>query len=218
MTRINAKILNKYYQNKFNGTLKGWYTKIKSFLILIYVWLCGVFVAASRLSLVAVHGLLIMAASLISKHGLQECGLPESWRMGPFAPQHVISSWTRDPTTVPCIVKWILNHWTTRKPQGHLLLLRLNRLLSVLFEHLKEFSLKWGFPMGTNGKEPTEGDVRDVCSIPGWEISPGEGQWQPTPVFMPGESHGQRSPTGYSWSIGSQRVRHDWCNLVPMQS
>ena len=76
MTRINAKILNKYYQNKFNGTLKGWYTKIKSFLILIYFWLCGVFVAASRLSLVAVHRLLIMAASLISKHGLQECGLP----------------------------------------------------------------------------------------------------------------------------------------------
>ena len=134
---------------------------------------------------------------------------------GLVCPTAVISSWTRDPTTVPCITKWILNHWTTRKPQGHLLLLR---LLSVLFEHLKEFSLKWGFPIGTNGKEPTEGDVRDVCSVPGWEISPGEGQWQPTPVFMPGESHGQRSPTGYSGSIGSQRVRHDSCNLVPTQS
>ena len=25
--------------------------------------------------------------------------------------------------------------------------------------------------------------------------------WQPTPVFLPGESHGQRSPAGYSpWS------------------
>ena len=23
-------------------------------------------------------------------------------------------------------------------------------------------------------------------------------KWQPTPVFMPGESHGQRSPVGYS--------------------
>ena len=22
--------------------------------------------------------------------------------------------------------------------------------------------------------------------------------WQPTPVFLPGESHGQRSPAGYS--------------------
>ena len=32
--------------------------------------------------------------------------------------------------------------------------------------------------------------------------------WQPTPVFFPGESHGQRSLAGYSPG-GSQRVRHD---------
>ena len=25
-----------------------------------------------------------------------------------------------------------------------------------------------------------------------------EGQWQPTPVFLPGESHGQRILEGYS--------------------
>ena len=25
-----------------------------------------------------------------------------------------------------------------------------------------------------------------------------EGAWQPTPVFLPGESHGQRSLAGYS--------------------
>ena len=32
-------------------------------------------------------------------------------------------------------------------------------------------------------------------------------KWQPTPVFLPGESHGQRSLTGYSpW--GSRRVGH----------
>ena len=32
--------------------------------------------------------------------------------------------------------------------------------------------------------------------------------WQPSPVFLPGESHGQRSMGGYS--IGSPRVGHDW--------
>ena len=33
-------------------------------------------------------------------------------------------------------------------------------------------------------------------------------KWQPTPVFLPGESYGQRSLAGYSpW--GSQRVGHD---------
>ena len=32
--------------------------------------------------------------------------------------------------------------------------------------------------------------------------------WQPTPVFVPGESHGQRNMEGYSpWG---HRVRHDW--------
>ena len=34
-------------------------------------------------------------------------------------------------------------------------------------------------------------------------------KWQSTPVFLPRESHGQRSLAGYSpW--GSQKVRHDW--------
>ena len=36
--------------------------------------------------------------------------------------------------------------------------------------------------------------------------------WQPTPVFLPGESHGQRSLVGWGgWvqSLGSQRVRRD---------
>ena len=41
------------------------------------------------------------------------------------------------------------------------------------------------------------GDVRDVGSIPGWGRSPG-GEWQPTPIFLPGESHEQRILAGYS--------------------
>ena len=40
------------------------------------------------------------------------------------------------------------------------------------------------------------GDIRDIGSIPGWE-DPREGGIKPTPVFLPGESHGQRSPMGY---------------------
>ena len=35
------------------------------------------------------------------------------------------------------------------------------------------------------------GDIRDAGSIPGSGISPGVGDGkQPTPVFLPGESHG----------------------------
>ena len=34
-------------------------------------------------------------------------------------------------------------------------------------------------------------------------------KWQPSPVFLPGKFHGQRSLVGYSlW--GHKRVRHDW--------
>ena len=42
------------------------------------------------------------------------------------------------------------------------------------------------------------GDIGDMGSIPGSGRSPGDGHWQPTPVFLPGESHGQRSLAGYS--------------------
>ena len=36
------------------------------------------------------------------------------WQAGSVALQHVGSSWTRDQTHVPCIDRWILNHWTTK--------------------------------------------------------------------------------------------------------
>ena len=39
-------------------------------------------------------------------------------------------------------------------------------------------------------------------------------EWLPTPVFLPGESHGERSLAGYSprWlkELDMQRFRHDW--------
>ena len=41
------------------------------------------------------------------------------------------------------------------------------------------------------------GDIRDVGWIPGLE-HPLEEYMQPTPVFLPGESHGQKSLKGYS--------------------
>ena len=50
-------------------------------------------------------------------------------------------------------------------------------------------------------------DIRDSGSIPRSGRYPGKKAWQPTPVFLLGESHGQRSLAGYSpWGL---RVRHD---------
>ena len=55
-----------------------------------------------------------------------------------------------------------------------------------------------GFPSGSVVKN-MPANAGDVGSIPGSGRSPGEGRkWQPTPVFLPGKFHGQRSPAGYS--------------------
>ena len=44
------------------------------------------------------------------------------------------------------------------------------------------------------------GDIRDAGSVPELGRSPGGGSsvFLPTPLFLPGESHGQRSLVGYS--------------------
>ena len=52
------------------------------------------------------------------------------------------------------------------------------------------------FPGSSDGKASAY-NAGDPGSIPGSERSPGEGQ-QPTPVFMPGKSHGPRSLVGYN--------------------
>ena len=41
-------------------------------------------------------------------------------------------------------------------------------------------------------------NIRDVGSIPGSGRSPRGGHGNPSPVFLPGDSHGQRSLEGYS--------------------
>ena len=61
-----------------------------------------------------------------------------------------------------------------------------------------------GLPGGSEVKNlpVNEGVNPWVCKIP-WRR-----KWQPTPVFLPGKSHGQRSLMGYSpW--GRKRVTHD---------
>ena len=40
-------------------------------------------------------------------------------------------------------------------------------------------------------------------------------KWQPTPVFLPGKFHEQRSLVGYIQFMGLQRVRHDLATIPP---
>ena len=58
--------------------------------------------------------------------------------------------------------------------------------------------LTMGFPGGSDGKESAY-NAGDLGLIPG--KIPWRKAWQPTAVFLPRESHGQRSLVGYSpWS------------------
>ena len=54
-----------------------------------------------------------------------------------------------------------------------------------------------GFPGGSDGKESAY-NAGDSGSIPRSGRSPEGRKWQPTPVFLSGECHGQRSLVGYS--------------------
>ena len=45
-------------------------------------------------------------------------------------------------------------------------------------------------------------DARDIGFDPWVRMIPWRRKWQPTPVFLPGKSHGQRSIVGYSpWGL-----------------
>ena len=61
---------------------------------------------------------------------------------------------------------------------------------------LKECLLSMDFLGGSDSKE-SACNVGDLGSVPGQE-DPRRRGWQPTPVFLPGESPGQRSLVGYS--------------------
>ena len=50
---------------------------------------------------------------------------------------------------------------------------------------------------GSDGKE-SACNAGNLGSIPRLGRSPGEGNGNPTPVFLPGESYGQKSLVGYS--------------------
>ena len=87
---------------------------------------------------------------------------------------------------------------------------------------LHRCSLDEGFPVGISGKElasqcrkykrcrfnPWVRTIHKRSRFNTWvKKMPWKRAWQPTSVFLPGESHGQRSLAGYSPWGG--RVRHD---------
>ena len=78
-------------------------------------WVClavpGFFAAARSLSLVVALRLLLLRSTGSEVHRLSSCST-QAWL--PPGMWH-LSSPTRDQTRIPCIGRWILNHWTTRE-------------------------------------------------------------------------------------------------------
>ena len=69
--------------------------------------------------------------------------------------------------------------------------------------NLRKVRKPTGFPCGSvlTKLPASAGATGDASLIPGSGRSPRRRKWQPTPVFLPGESHGQRSLVSYSpWS------------------
>ena len=79
-----------------------------------------------------------------------------------------------------------------------------------------------GFPGGSDSKE-SACNARDPGSIPGSRRSPWRKEWKRTPVFLPGECRGQRSPVRYSplgfkESVSSISIwnKHKWSRATQL--
>ena len=92
------------------------------------------------------------------------------------------SSQPRDRTRISCIGRWIF----TTEPLSR----EAQKYISFYFESF--------FPDRSVGKE-SSCNARDTNEFNPWiKKIPWRREWQPTPVFLPGKPHGQRSLVGYS--------------------
>ena len=83
-------------------------------------------------------------------------------------------------------------------------------------EFFSYFSAKWGFPSGSRGKKKS---ICLECGRPRFNPwvgkIPWRRKWQPTLVFLPGKSYGQRNLVGCS--PHDCRVRHDLVTKLHQQ-
>ena len=105
-----------------------------------------------------------------------------------------MSSWH---TVIPTVCELLVLLWLPLLLPLFLVIVSPTRHTSPRFTFLCLcwcYSLFWGFPVGSDGKKSAcnAGDLGSIRKISQRR------EWQPTPVFLPGESHGQRSLVGYS--------------------
>ena len=119
--------------------------------------------------------------------------------------------WDADMTTAPLVQQWpwskgCLLEKSHFEPNGQEPSMPLGFSLSLVFHC-------WGLPRWLSGKESSCQFRR--CGFSSWVRKiPQRRKWQPTPVFLPGKSHGERSLVGYS-SWGCQESdTNEWLTLL----
>jgi len=77
----------------------------------------------------------------------------------------------------------------------------------ISWDFYRKFKKRWTsqIVLVVNNPPAIAGFARDVGSIPGLGRFLWRRGWQLTPVFLPGESHGQRSLEGYKLRVESDR-------------
>ena len=98
-----------------------------------------------------------------------------------------------------------------------------SKTLSINLLRNCEVLFLWASQVALAAKNlPTSaGDLRDMGFDPWVRKIPWSRAWKPTPVFLPGESHGQRSPVGFGPQscTGLQESQRDFtstfvCSLI----
>ena len=83
-------------------------------------------------------------------------------------------------------------------------------MILICIMEIKGSASSGGFPGGTSGEE--RACQRRRCKRRGFDPwvgkIPWRGAWQPALVFLPGESHGQRSPWGAKSQSPLSRHKH----------
>ena len=111
-------------------------------LFMYLLWLCWVFIAMGAFSSYSDWGLVSCYGSWASPCGIFPCcraqalsSPAQTFEDTDFvAIPDVGSSGTRDQTPVPCIGRWILNHWTTREgPTVLYLRYRVNAHITIMW-------------------------------------------------------------------------------------
>ena len=127
----------------------------------------------------------------------RHCAPP--YRIYSLGKRHNVSKWAYKKYKVTVIIRSMKENYTERcmerawVQKGH-------SWNSITWD-------KGRLPRCLSGKNPLA-NAGDRGLIPGVEKIPWRRKWQLTPVFLPGESHGERTPTGYS-----PRVAKSWTQL-----